>query len=72
MGQFRGRVAWFSEGKGFGFVTRVGGPDLFLHKSALAKDIRAIEDGAEVEFDISGPDGRHADKVVLVDTTGTE
>jgi len=68
MGRVRGHVVWFSERTGFGFITRLGGPDVFLHRSQLAAHVPAIlRDGAEVEFELAG-EGRHADRVTLVES----
>ena len=73
MDRIRGRVVWFSESKGFGFIKRASGPDLFLHSSALRMHVPgSLREGAEVEFDVSGPDGRHADSVALVDATASQ
>ncbi|HEU0103871.1 MAG TPA: cold shock domain-containing protein [Mycobacteriales bacterium] len=53
-----GTVAWFNAEKGFGFVTRdEGGPDVFVHFSAIADDgYRTLEEGERVEFDVSQGD----------------
>ncbi len=73
MGRIRGRVAWFSERTGFGFITRQGGPDVFLHRRQLPPHVPAIlRDGAEVEFEPSGPEGLHADRVTLVESVAGE
>ena len=58
MAQFKGKVAWFSPTKGFGFITREEGPDVFVHRNAIrGAEPRFLEDGAEVEFEVSGPKG---------------
>lgn len=73
MDRVRGRVAWFSERTGFGFITRQGGPDVFLHRSQLPAHVPAIlRDGAEVEFDLGGPEGQHADRVALVESAAAD
>ena len=73
MNRVRGRVAWYSDRQGFGFITRQGGPDLFLHCSQLPEHVPAIlRDGAEVEFEEAGPEGRHADRVTLVESAAAE
>lgn len=53
MAQFRGKVAWFNKAKGFGFVTREGGPDVFCHFSSIqANGYKALNEGETVEFDV--------------------
>jgi CspA family cold shock protein len=49
----KGVVRWFNASKGFGFISREGGSDVFVHHSAIAADgFRKLDDGASVEFDI--------------------
>ena len=51
-----GTVKWFSDRRGFGFISRSGGvPDIFVHHSGIAgqRGRRALTDGAAVEFEIS-------------------
>jgi cold shock protein len=69
MGQYLGTVAWFNNTKGFGFLTRDGGPDTFVHFSAIqAEGYKKLSEGDAVEFDIiQGDKGPQADAVVLVD-----
>jgi CspA family cold shock protein len=53
MAQFTGQVKWFNNAKGFGFVGRDGGPDVFCHFSSIQADgYKALKEGDEVEFDI--------------------
>jgi cold shock protein len=67
MSRIRGRVVWFTERQGFGFISRQGGPDLFFHRSQLVAHVSGtLEDGAEVEFDLNGPDARHAENVTAL------
>jgi CspA family cold shock protein len=61
----QGVVKWFSDAKGFGFVQQEGGPDVFVHHSAIAMDgFRTLSEGDQVEFEIKeGPKGLQAANV---------
>jgi CspA family cold shock protein len=61
-----GRVKWFNNSKGFGFIGRDDGPDVFVHYSALAGDgYRSLQEGDTVEFEIvQGQRGPQAANVV--------
>lgn len=49
----RGRVKWFNAEKGFGFIEREGGNDVFVHFSAITMDgFKTLEEGSEVVFDV--------------------
>lgn len=49
----RGRVKWFNSEKGFGFIEREGGSDVFVHFSAINMDgFKTLEEGREVEFEV--------------------
>jgi CspA family cold shock protein len=69
MAQFKGEVKWFNNAKGFGFIGRKGGADVFLHYSSIeAEGYKSLKEGDLVEFDIvQGTKGPQADKVKLVD-----
>ena len=60
MAQHVGTVTWFNNGKGYGFISREGGPDTFVHYSAILKDgYKSLKEGDPVEFDIElGPTGK--------------
>ena len=62
----QGVVKWFNESKGYGFIERSSGGDVFVHFSAIQGDgYRTLVDGAEVEFDVEqGPKGLQAINVV--------
>lgn len=65
MAQFQGVVAWFNNAKGYGFLTRDGGPDVFCHFSSIRSDgYRSLKEGDPVSFDIvQGEKGPQADNV---------
>jgi CspA family cold shock protein len=60
-----GTVKWFNPQKGFGFISQDGGPDVFVHFSAIAgSGYRNLEENQKVEFDITdGPKGPQAANV---------
>ena len=61
-----GRVKWFNDSKGFGFIQRDSGPDIFVHYSAIKGDgYKSLAEGQKVEFNIEqGPKGEQATNVV--------
>lgn len=61
-----GKVKWFNDSKGFGFISRERGPDVFVHHSAiLGEGFRSLAEDQEVEFEVvQGPKGAQAQNVV--------
>ena len=64
----KGKVKWFNENKGFGFIEQDDGDDVFVHYSVIEMDgFKTLAEGAEVEFEaVSGEKGLQATKVVRV------
>ena len=64
----KGQVKWFDQKKGYGFITREDGDDLFVHYSAINGDgFKTLDEGDEVEFEISqGKKGLQATSVTLL------
>ena len=65
----KGKVKWFNNAKGFGFIEREQGGDIFVHYSSIQSDgYRTLKEGQTVEFSVSkGEKGLQADDVVAVD-----
>jgi len=68
MSKTNGTVKWFNETKGFGFIEREDGPDVFVHFSAIQGDgFKTLADGQKVEFDVTdGQKGPQAENVTPV------
>jgi len=66
--KLKGTVKWFNNAKGFGFIGRDDGPDVFVHYSALnAEGYKSLQEGDVVEFEIvDGQKGPQAANVVKV------
>lgn len=62
----KGKVKWFNNQKGYGFITTESGSDVFLHHSAIQGDgFKTIDEGQEVEFEVTqGDKGEQAVNVV--------
>jgi cold shock protein len=63
--QYKGTVKWFNNAKGYGFLGRDGGADVFVHYSSIQREgYKSLKEGDEVEFDIiQGTKGPQADQV---------
>lgn len=63
-----GKVKWFNETKGFGFIEQENGPDVFVHFSAIqGEGFKTLAEGQGVEFDVTtGQKGPQAENVTLV------
>jgi cold shock protein len=64
----QGTVKWFNSEKGFGFITQDGGPDVFVHFSAILTDgYRELKENQRVEFDVkNGDKGPQAENVNVI------
>lgn len=69
----KGTVKWFSDAKGFGFIEREDGPDVFVHFSAVdGSGFRSLQEGDVVEFEVTeGPKGPQAVNVTMSGTHGS-
>ncbi|MBE0409935.1 MAG: cold-shock protein [Anaerolineales bacterium] len=63
-----GTVKWFNASKGYGFIERENGPDVFVHFTAIeAEGYRSLQEGQQVEFNVEqGPKGLQAANVTLI------
>ena len=52
--RYQGKVKWFNDSKGFGFIEQENGPDVFVHYSAISQDgFKTLMEGQKVEFEIT-------------------
>ena len=63
-----GKVKWFNESKGYGFISQEGGPDVFVHHSAIQMEgFKSLKENQEVEFEVGqGAKGPQASNVVVL------
>ena len=68
MSRITGRVKWFNDAKGFGFIEREGGADVFVHYSSIQADgFRSLKENDNVEFEVrEGSKGLQAANVTKV------
>ncbi|HOE69167.1 MAG TPA: cold-shock protein [Candidatus Omnitrophota bacterium] len=64
----QGTVKWFNNSKGYGFISREGGADVFVHFSAIQGDgYKSLEEGQKVQFEVTtGPKGEQASNVTRI------
>ena len=64
----RGKVKWFNNPKGYGFITPESGKDVFVHYRGIIGDgYKSLKEGQDVEFEIEqGPKGEQAKNVILI------
>ncbi len=69
-----GKIKWFNDAKGYGFIELEDGEDVFVHYSAIAGEgYRTLAEGAEVEFDVQeDPKGPRAANVVVINQPPAE
>lgn len=63
-----GKIKWFNDAKGYGFIDTGNGPDVFVHYSAIQMEgYKSLTEGQEVQFDIvEGPKGLQASNVIVI------
>ena len=68
MSTVKGKVKWFNESKGFGFIEQASGPDVFAHFSAIrGSGFKTLAEGQEVEFTVTaGQKGPQAENITVI------
>src|SRR5437660_11032725 len=68
MSRITGKVKWFNNSKGYGFIEQPGSSDIFVHYSAIqGEGFKTLEEGQEVEFEVTAaPHGPQAEKVTRI------
>jgi len=68
----KGRVTWWNASKGYGFISREGGPDVFVHISVVqSSGMQSLEEGQLVEFTVeAGPKGVQVSRIYLSGLSG--
>jgi|GEM_PF-525671 len=69
--KLRGKIKWFNDAKGFGFIEHPSGKDVFVHFSSIQSEgFKTLKDGDDVEYEVvEGPKGLHAMKVQKIGGT---
>ena len=69
MARVQGKVKWFNNAKGYGFIGQADGPDVFVHFSAIqTKSYKTLQEGDPVEFEVvAGQKGPQAENVVKIE-----
>jgi CspA family cold shock protein len=67
--RLKGKVKWFNNAKGYGFIGREDGPDVFVHYSSIQSEgYKSLQEGDDVEFEIAqGQKGPQAENVVKLE-----
>ncbi|HTK94994.1 MAG TPA: cold shock domain-containing protein [Terriglobales bacterium] len=70
MARLKGKVKWFNNAKGYGFIGRDDGPDVFVHYSSIQSEgYKSLQEGDDVEFEIAqGQKGPQAENVVRIES----
>jgi CspA family cold shock protein len=71
MSEYTGKVLWFNNAKGYGFLGHANGPDVFCHYSSIVGEgYKSLKEGEAVDFDVvQGEKGPQADRVVRIPTS---